>query len=319
MEQDPEKLIKKAEKKIKPGFFKAVFSDTNERLEKALNLYKEAADIYIFKKEYKKAANCYIEVISLQEGLKMDEEILESYDLLINCYEKINDFENIKKIQDKLINIYIKNNEYSKAAELIYKKAKNLESDKNKVQECLNMYQKAYDYYEMDSGKNKIAKNKVKCARADLITLYNIKEDLSEAKYIYDEIGNDYLKDNSNEINKIYAKDYFAKNVVTYLAYDDYTSGKAFLNKYFDIDKDFRTSSLGKYLMKFIELFENCVDNNNNNDDSLNFDNISFEFLKIIKNNKIIEKNWLSEMLKKIKIKYNEIEKENDLDDDDLR
>jgi len=71
--------------------------------------------------------------------------------------------------------------------------------------------------------------------------------------------------------------------------------------------------------MKFIELFEKSVDNNDNNDDSLNFDNISYEFLKIVKNNKIIDKNWLSEMLKKIKIKYNEIEKENDLDDDDLR
>jgi hypothetical protein len=59
MEQNPEKLIKKAEKYIKPGFFKAVFSDTNERLEKALNLYKEAAEIYIYNKEYKKAAECY--------------------------------------------------------------------------------------------------------------------------------------------------------------------------------------------------------------------------------------------------------------------
>ena len=318
MEQNPEKLIKKAEKYIKPGFFKAVFSDTNERLEKALNLYKEAAEIYIFNKDYKKAAECYNEVISLQEGLKIEDEIFDSYDSLINCYEKTNDLEKINKINDKLINIYLKNNEFSKAGELTFKKAKNLETNKNKINECLELYQKSFDFYEMDKEKNKNAKNKIKNAKADLITLNNIKEDLTEAKYFYDEIGNEYLNDNLNNVNKYFAKDYFAKNVITYFAYDDYSSAKAFLNKYFQIDKDFKNSSLGKCLMNFVELFEKSFDNDNN-DDKLTFDNVSYELQNNVKNNKIIDKNWLNEMLKKIKIKFNEIEKENDFDDDDLR
>jgi hypothetical protein len=248
----------------------------------------------------------------------MEEEILDSYDSLLNCYEKTNDYEKIKKINDKLINIYLKNNEFSKAGELTYKKAKNLESDKTKINECLELYQKSYDFYEMDKEKNNNAKNKIKNAKADLITLNNIKEELSEAKYYYDEIGNSYLNDTTNNINKYFAKDYFAKNVITYFAYDDYTSAKAFLNKYFEIDKDFRTSSLGKCLMNFVELFEKSFDNDNN-DEKLTYEIVSYELQNNIKNNKIIDKNWLNEMLKKIKIKLNEIEKENDFDDDDLR
>ena len=170
----------------------------------------------------------------------------------------------------------------------------------------------------MDKEKNNNAKNKIKNAKADLITLNNIKEDLSEAKYFYDEIGNSYLNDTTNNINKYFAKDYFAKNVITYFAYDDYSSAKAFLNKYFEIDKDFRNSSLGKCLNNFVELFENSLDNDNK-DEKLTYEIVSYELQNNIKNNKIIDKNWLNEMLKKIKIKLNEIEKENDFDDDDLR
>ena len=67
-EKDPDELVKKAQKKLDPGFFKSIFSDSGERLEKALNYYKEAAEIYKLNKEWIKAGDCYIEIANLKKG-----------------------------------------------------------------------------------------------------------------------------------------------------------------------------------------------------------------------------------------------------------
>ena len=85
-EKDPDELVKKAQKKLDPSFFKAIFSDHSERLEKALNYYKEAAEIYKIKREWIKAGDCYIEIAKLKEGMK--EDSTETYNDAILCYNK---------------------------------------------------------------------------------------------------------------------------------------------------------------------------------------------------------------------------------------
>ena len=83
-EKDPDELFKKAKKKLDPGFFKSIFSDTVHRYEKAITYFNEAAEIYKLKKEWIKAGDSFIEVAKLKELLnyvpgdmyrKLEEEI----------------------------------------------------------------------------------------------------------------------------------------------------------------------------------------------------------------------------------------------------
>ena len=190
-EKDPDELVKKAQKKLDPGFFKSIFSDTNERLEKAMYYFKEAAEIYKINKEWIKAGDCYIEIANLKEGIK--EDPCESYNEAILCYNKGGAKDKYEKLTDKIINVYIKNGEFSNAAELVFEKAQklleNLKDDKKKIREILDLYDQALDYYQMDKNTTERKTNKIKEEKADLIILNEIKEELDQAKYIYEELG----------------------------------------------------------------------------------------------------------------------------------
>ena len=130
----------------------------------------------------------------------------------------------------------------------------NANKDPKKIQEVLDTYDKALDYYEMDKNSNEAKVNKVKEAKADLITLYDIKEEISRAKAYYEDLAYYYLKSNSG---RVYTIEYFAKLVMIYLLYDDYITARAFLNKYYGEDKNFHRSDIAHFLENLIRCFEN--------------------------------------------------------------
>ena len=90
--EDPEYLIRKAEKALNPGFFSAILKSTSERLDDAYSKYETAADIYLVEKEYSKAAECYLKCAYVKELAK--EPSFYSYEQAINCYKKTNDDKN---------------------------------------------------------------------------------------------------------------------------------------------------------------------------------------------------------------------------------
>ena len=321
--KDPDELVKKAEKKLDPGFFKSIFSNANERLEKAIYYYKEAAENYKLKREWIKAGDCYIEIANLKEG--MNEDPCESYDDAILCYNKGGANEKYEKITDKIINIYMKNYEFSNAAELVFEKAQklleNAKDDKNKIKEILDLYDQALDYYQNDKNTTERKTNKIKEAKADLIVLNEIKEELIQAKYIYEELGKYYNKSNSG---KIFSKEYFAKVVFIYLAYEDYITAKAFLNKYYCEEGGLKGSDIGNFLENIIKCFENdgldIKDEENGNEENiLNFDIACQMYKAKINYNKEIWDKWKEIVVNKIGKKIHELklEKENEFIDEE--
>ena len=144
-EKDPDELVKKAQKKLDPGFFKSIFSDTGERVEKAMKYYKEAAEIYKINREWIKAGDCYIEIANLKEGLKEDSS--ETYNDAILCYNKGGAKDKYEKLTNKIINIYVKNGEFPNAGELVFEKAQKLlensNGDKKKINEVIELYDQA--------------------------------------------------------------------------------------------------------------------------------------------------------------------------------
>ena len=75
----------------------------------------------------------------------------------------------------------------------------------------------------MDKSNNEAKVNKVKEAKADLITINGIKEEIAKAKSYYEDLAYYYLKSNSG---RVYSIEYFAKIVMVYLAYDDYITAR---------------------------------------------------------------------------------------------
>ena len=322
-EKDPDELVKKAQKKLDPGFFKSIFSDSGERLEKALNYYKEAAEIYKLNKEWIKAGDCYIEIANLKEGMKEDPQ--EAYNDAILCYNKGGSNDKYDKLTNKIININVKNGEFTFAAELVFEKAQklleNAKGDKKKIKEILDLYDQALDYYQMDKSTTERKENKIKEAKADLIALNGIKEELSQAKYIYEELGKFSNKSNTS---KIFSKDYFAKVVFIYLAYEDYITAKAFLNKFYAQDGGLKGSDIGNFLENLIKCFENngmdIKDEEIDNEDNiLNFDTACKMYKARIQYNKKIWDNWKQVIVGKIGENLQKLkeEKENEFNEDE--
>ena len=297
--ENPEKLIQKAEKLLKPGFFKAIFSNTEDRVEKAIELYNTAGQIYIIEKQYKKAGECFEESSKLKKNIKESPE--EDYKKAINCYKKINDIENYNRIMNLLINYYIKENEFSEAANLQFEISKELSKDKNKVNEALESFDKCLDFYNMDKDSSKISISKTKIEKANLITFYEIKDEILYAHNIYDEVGKEKMESSTG---KFLAQEFFAKNVITYLVYDDVITAKAYLHKYYDIDSNFENSEIGSLIEDLITIFENEESNNltNDNQEILTVDKVVLNFSIHNKNNKFYD-YWMEEMINKIKKK----------------
>ena len=319
-EKDPDELVKKAQKKLDPGFFKSVFSDSNERLEKALNYYKEAAEIYKLKREWIKAGDCYIEIGNIKEGMK--EDLWETYNEAILCYNKGGVKDKYEKLINKLINAYVKNGEFSNAGLMVFEKAQKLSENTNndlkKINEILELYDQALDYFQMDKNSNEHKTNKIKEAKADFISINGIKDEIPQAKSIYEELGKYYNKSKSG---KVYSKEYFAKVIFLYLAYDDYITAKAFLSKYYDEDGGLYGSDIATFLENIILCFENIGmdikdETIGNEDEVLNFD---IACQKYKKSNKKIWDNWIKNIVEKIGKKIGELkqEKENEFEDEE--
>ena len=323
-EKDPDELFKKAKKKLDPGFFKSIFSDTVHRYEKAITYFNEAAEIYKLKKEWIKAGDSFIEVAKLKELLK--EDACEAYNSAILCYNKGGAKDKYSALTDKIISINLKEGQFAYCAELTFDKAQKLlesaNNDPKKIEEVLAIYDKALDYYEMDKNPNEAKVNMVKEAKADLICINGFKDEIAKAKSYYEEIAYYNLRSNTG---RIFSCDLFTKIIFIYLAYDDYTTARAFLNKYYGDDKNFRNSEVAYFIENLIKCFENdgvdFKDEDIDTDDNiLNFDVACKLYKKRNKKNKNVWDNWKEVIIKKIGEKLEKLRKEKeDFDDDDLK
>ena len=249
--ESPEECIRKAEKKLHPGCFAALFSSTYERLDHAFSLYEKAAQIYVDNKEFAKGANCYLKCAWIKEHSKDDATY--SYNEAMCCYKKINDNENYMKTIDKCIAAYLKGGKFNDAAKFEYEKGKIYEKE-NKINEALEEFDKAIDLYQMDKKTMTHSINEVKIAKADLICINDIKDKITEAKAMYDEVAEEYLKNET--IGKILAEDYYIKIILCYFVYNDYVSAKAYISRYFGSEKGFEESANGKLLKGIVKCFE---------------------------------------------------------------
>lgn len=304
--EDPEKLIKKAEKLMSPGFFKALFSTADERLDEAVDLYDRAAEIYKIKREYEKSKECYFQIALIKE--QMHGNPIPSYENIIQINEKLKHPEENIKVINEVIDYYKQKGNFSYCAEYETKKLDiYIKSGNN--EEVLKCFDKSLDYYQMDKDTRLNSIRTVKTQKADYIIEKDIKDMIPECKYIYEEIGDDYL---TSLKGQIFAQDYYFKCVLCYLLYDDYLSARAYYHKFSKKDENFRKSAIGNFSLGLINALESVNQENFNNEDVIPIDDIENDFLRAIKYNGKIYNSWLKGVYARIKEKYNASLKEID-------
>lgn len=309
---DPLYCINKAEKYLNPGFFDAMFKSKRERLEDAIELYENAAQIYIEQKDYLKSAECQLKCAWIKEQLKDDPTY--SYLEALNCYKRTENYDDYQKTLDKCISSYLKEGKYNDAAKLEYDRGK-LYEYYNKTQEAFDSYEKALDFYEMDKSEMKGAIKEVKIAKANLICSNDMKDLITEAKALFEEIGDELIQNNALT-GKILANDYYFKKILCYFAYDDYVSAKAYIGKYFDGDSSFESSPIGKLCNGIIKCFERGEGFKEEED---GIDKVIATFKNSTRTNKTLNDKCVDVLLEKVKQKIYKDMEDDFNEEEDLR
>jgi len=96
-ELEARRLVEQAQKKMKSGFFKSLFSSEATRKEEALDLYERAGNIFKLCKLWAEAGECFENCGELEEFLQADPT--SNYQDSAHCYKfldpKSNSLKNI--------------------------------------------------------------------------------------------------------------------------------------------------------------------------------------------------------------------------------
>lgn len=254
-EQEAQRLVAEAEKKMKPGFFTKLMSSSESRYEEALDLYEKAGNMYKLTKKWYEAGECFEKCGSLEEKLKSD--AAGHYQDAAHCFN----FVDKKRASDNLqhcMKIYENQGRFQMAGKIQKQMAEEHEADL-KYDEAAQYYKKAAEYFSMENTNSKSYEQGCLIKQADLMCLVDLKETLEEATKIYEKIGMQYL---TVPLLKSGAKDLFFKCCIVFLAYNDHISAENFLNKFLYEDPSFSDLRESNFLKDAIQAFKEKNVNN---------------------------------------------------------
>lgn len=143
-------LVAQAEKKL-TSFFGGLFGN---KYEDALELYKQAANIYKTLKLWKEAADCFIKCAELNIQCDSKFQAGTSYSDAANCYRQLKDIENVVKCLKNCSDVYIKMGKFSNAAKVYKDIAESFEKDPKTVIEAADFFRQAGELFETENSKS---------------------------------------------------------------------------------------------------------------------------------------------------------------------
>ena len=127
--ENPQVLIQKAQKILKPGFFGKVFGSESSRVDEAVGLYQQAANIYKMNKDWENAAMCFENCANLL--IKSDEEgAANNYSEAAHCYSFLDKSKQLELLS-KCIGVYENKGKFQQAGKMTQKIANDLEIKEN--------------------------------------------------------------------------------------------------------------------------------------------------------------------------------------------
>jgi len=249
MSDNPEELLKKAKKKLNPGFFGKMFNSKESLLEDALGYFQSAANGFKIEKNWQKAGECYEECAKIEIELESD-TAMNQYKDAAHCFSFC-DVQRSQQNLDNCIKFCVKKGRYQQAGKLTQEIAHNKEVEFN-YPEAIKKYKEAAEYYKLDSQNTKSLEQNCLLKVADLMCISGDKNMFENAPQLYEKLAMEYL---TIPLLKSSAKDLFFKAVVCYIAKKDEVTADIKLKQFLSEDPTFddtREAKLLENLIKYI-------------------------------------------------------------------
>ena len=254
MSDNPDELIRKAHKKITPGFFSKMLSTKESRIEEAIDLLSAAANIYKIRKNWAKAGETFEELGRLDVQLGGGTSY-SYYQEAAHCFSFV-DKNRSEQNLDRAIESCEKVGKYLQAGKIAQRIANEFEENFN-YEKAIEKYKKAADYYSLESQNTKSMQQQCLLKVADLMCISNHKDMFTETPKIYEKLGMQYL---TVPLLKTSAKDMFFKCVMVFIAKKDEVSAEIALKKYLLEDPTFDETKDSKFLKNAIKYISDPPD-----------------------------------------------------------
>lgn len=253
--QDKEKYIKnaltyiqKAEKALKGGVFKNLFSSKGERIDEALENYEKAINNYKLAKNWTGCAEINLECAKLARANKNKREQAQFFAEAGQYFIKSEkEEEGIKSFKEAVI-IYKENGNFEQGAQFLKKIGEFYESEENTIL-ASDFFLQSVELYNLTKyHKTDIEKLKIKVANI-YSQMFESSPKLTESIKIYEEVAYEYL---NNNLMRFHASKLFFNCVLVFLILEDDVGAEKMLEKYRDDDPSFSNGYESKFLRNVI-------------------------------------------------------------------
>ena len=247
MGDNPDELVRKAHSKLGPGFFGKMFSSKESRVEEAIELLSNAANMFKIRKNWNRAGETYEELgrLDTESGGGM---AYSYYQEAAHCFS-FTDKNRSDQNLDRAIESCERVGKYMQAGKTAQRIANEFEENFN-YEKAIEKYKKAAEYYAMESQNTKSMQQQCLLKVADLMCISNHKDMFTEAPKIYEKLGMQYL---TAPLLKSSAKDMFFKCVMIFIAKKDEATAEVALKKYLLEDPTFDDTRDSKFLKNAIQ------------------------------------------------------------------
>jgi alpha-soluble NSF attachment protein len=281
---DGDKAIELGEKKLKGSCMDTLMCKSKaDKADDAVAEFDKAARCYKYCKRYDDSAKAYLRIAKIGEEFKQPDRQSEALINAANMQTKTNKTNAIENM-NKVIDIYCKTGRIVDAGQVTVGVAELYESEKNWEMAVKN-YKKANEYFEMESGHDAKAYDKLLKA-ADILSVQD-GVDLAEPIQMYEKIADKW------EENKLAAwscKDLYFKCCLLYLLLDDTVGALNAVVKYGQKHLRFNMSKEQNLIKELIPVVENK--------ETEAFNDICYNFQQTSKMD-----TWLTTIFTKLKAK----------------
>ncbi|RPB05737.1 TPR-like protein [Choiromyces venosus 120613-1] len=249
MTQDPRALLAMADKhasSARGGF--SFFGAKQDKLEKAADLYTQAASVFRVQKLGREAGQTLEKAAAIQTEINEPDEAANSHIEAYKAYRK-DDPSNAARVLAKAIQHYTLRGNFRRAATHQQNLAELLELEVGDIPKALEAYELAGDWFQSDNAE--ALANKVFLKVADLAALEGIYPKAVER---YEGVARSSA---GNNLMKWSLKDYFLKAGICHLANRDKIALKKALDSYVDLDPSFPSTREFQLLNDMLEADEN--------------------------------------------------------------
>eukprot|EP00038_Savillea_parva_P007036 m.167459 g.167459 ORF g.167459 m.167459 type:complete len:293 (+) comp12828_c0_seq1:42-920(+) len=248
--EEADKLLANAVKKANSkGFMGGMFSSPGTKIEQAIEMCDEAANMFKMAKKWDRAADAYVQQAEFQQMVKNPFEAAACYKQAATMYKK-GDVKRAVRPLEMTMELFASISKFPQACKAAMDCGELLEKEVVDIPQAIGLYEKAVDYAQMD-GQSQSSESK---ANVKLATLLAQTEEYARAVEIFESVAESMV---DNNLLKFSCKEYYLKAGLCTLASGDHVGAKVKHERYESNAAYFRDSRESRLLIALADAMEN--------------------------------------------------------------